>query len=108
MFTQKGASQQGFLLLFLLFFPLSLAVAHSCSESQLGSCSQELGLEELSDSSRQGVPWFTCSDDADLSGPASLLATSYPVPLPGPQGFCSFPQAACRVGWDLLIFWSKS
>lgn len=39
-------------------------------------------------------------------GLAACLLPGYPVPLPGPQGFCSFPKAACRVGWDSLILWS--
>lgn len=102
MFTQKGASQQGFLLLFLLFFPLSLAVARSCSKSQPGSCSQE--LEELSGSSRQGVLWVTCPDAADPSGPASLLATRLPCPSAWPPGLLLLSTECLQGGVGIADF----
>lgn len=82
----KGGFSAGLPAALSPFFFLSLAVACSCSKSQLGSCSQELGLEELSASSRQGVLWVTCSDTCGPSGPASLLAARLPCPSAWPPG----------------------
>jgi len=94
-FTQKGASQQGFPLLFLLFFPPpSIAVARSRSESRPGSCSLELGLEELkapADGESSGLLAQMLPTlrrlQAGLPAPC-LLPARRAVPLPGPKGFC--------------------
>lgn len=64
----------------------------SCSESRPGSCSLELGLEELSSSNKQGMLWVVCPDAAETAGRPACSLPGCSIPLPGPEGFCSFPQ----------------
>lgn len=96
MFTQKGASQQGFLLLFLLFFPLS--VARSCSKSQLGCCRQDLGLEEL-----------RAPADRECSGSLvqmllTLLGLLLPCPSAWPPGLLLLSTGCLQGGVGLADF----
>lgn len=72
--------------------------------SQPGSCSPELGLEELSGSSRQGVLWITCPDAADPAGPASLLAARLPCPSAWPPGLLLLSTGCLQGRVDLAHF----
>lgn len=66
--------------------------------------SQELGLEELSGPSRQGVLWVTCPDAADPSGPASLFATRLPCPSAWPPGLLLLSTGCLQGGVGLADF----
>lgn len=100
MFTQKGASQQGFLLLFLLFFPSlcgSLLLQEPAGLLQAGS-----GTGGAECCSRQGVLWVTFPDAADPSGPASLL-----LPRPSawpPRAFAPFHRLPAGWGGTCRFF----
>lgn len=99
MFTQKGASQQGFLLLFLLFFPSlcgSLLLQEPAGLLQAGSGT---GVAECC--SRQGVLWVTFPDAADPSGPASLLL---PRPSAWPPGLLLLSTGCLQGGVGLADF----
>lgn len=101
MFTQKGASQQGFLLLFLLFFPLSccgsLLLQEPAGLLQPGAGAG--GAEFL-----QGVLWVTCPDSADPSGAASLLAARLPCPSAWPTGLLLLSTGCLQGGVGLADF----
>lgn len=76
----------------------------SCSESHPGSCSLELGLEELSSSNKQGMLWVVCPDAAETAG---RPACSLPAPCQAAASLCLALRAFApsrRVGWDWLSF----